>query len=57
MSEKAKRSPTTVLAQGVDKDTWKNGTTCFFSLIAPKTKAMILIKTMIAIALGNQLIG
>ena len=50
MSEKAKRSPTTVLAKAWIKTLGRMEPLAFFSLIAPKTKAMILIKTMIAIA-------
>ena len=51
MREKAKRSPTIVLAKAWIKTLGRMDPLAFFSLIAPKTKAMRLIKTKMAKAL------
>ena len=51
MREKAKSNPTTVLAKAWIKTLGRMEPFAFFSLIAPKTKAMRLIKAKIAKAL------
>ena len=55
MREKAKRRPTIVLASAWIKTLGRMEPFAFFSLIAPKTKAMRLIKAKIAIAFRSPI--